>query len=82
VLWFFRKRLKVPGTLFALYLILNGMERFFVEKIRVNSKMNFLGMGIHITQAELISSCLFISGVVLWFYLRRKTPQTVESREL
>ena len=70
VLWSFRKRLKVPGTLFALYLILNGIERFFIEKIRVNTKIHFLGF--QFTQAELISSLLLISGLVLWFYLRKR----------
>jgi prolipoprotein diacylglyceryl transferase len=70
VLWAFRKQLKIPGTLFALYLILNGVERFFIEKIRVNTKMHVLGF--QFTQAELISSLLVISGVVLWIYLRKK----------
>jgi len=70
ILWSFRKRLKIPGTLFALYLILNGVERFFIEKIRVNTKMDVLGL--HFTQAELISTLLFISGIVLWFYLRKR----------
>ena len=70
ILWSFRKRLKIPGTLFALYLILNGIERFFIEKIRVNTKMHVLGF--QFTQAELISSLLLLSGLVLWFYLRKR----------
>ena len=70
ILWSFRKKLKIPGTLFALYLILNGLERFFIEKIRVNTKMHVLGF--QFTQAELISSLLLISGIVLWFYLRKR----------
>jgi prolipoprotein diacylglyceryl transferase len=70
ILWSFRKKLKIPGTLFALYLILNGVERFFIEKIRVNTKMHVLGF--QFTQAELISSLLLISGIVLWFYLRKR----------
>ncbi|MCR6720610.1 MAG: prolipoprotein diacylglyceryl transferase [Chitinophagaceae bacterium] len=32
LLWSVRKKLKVPGTLFALYLIVNGLERFLIEK--------------------------------------------------
>ena len=70
ILWSVRKKLKIPGTLFALYLILNGFERFFIEKIRVNTKMHVLGF--QFTQAELISSLLLISGIVLWFYLRKR----------
>jgi len=70
ILWSVRKKLKIPGTLFALYLILNGVERFFIEKIRVNTKMHVLGF--QFTQAELISSLLLISGIILWFYLRKR----------
>lgn len=70
VLWMLRKRLKVPGTLFAIYLMLNGMERFLIEKIRVNVPMNFLGF--HPTQAEIISSFLFLSGLALFIWLRKK----------
>jgi phosphatidylglycerol---prolipoprotein diacylglyceryl transferase len=70
IIWAFRKKLKIPGTLFALYLMLNGMERFFIEKIRVNTTMNFLGMKV--TQAEVISSILFLSGLVFWIVLWRR----------
>ena len=73
VLWYFRKRLTVPGTLFALYLILNGVERFFVEKIRVNSKYDIFGF--HPTQAELISSGLVLSGIAIWVSLTRRKGQ-------
>jgi prolipoprotein diacylglyceryltransferase len=69
VLFFLRKRLIVPGSLFAVYLILNGLERFFIEKIRVNTKYDIFGF--HPTQAELISAFLVISGVVLLVVLRR-----------
>ena len=70
VLWSLRKRLRIPGTLFALYLILNGIERFFIEKIRVNTEIHLLGLQFR--QVELISSLLLISGLVLWFYLRKR----------
>ena len=69
-LWLLRKRLKVPGTLFAVYLAVNGLERFFIEKIRVNNRMSFIGF--HPTQAEIISALLFISGVGLFVILRRR----------
>ena len=77
LLWSLRKKLKVPGTLFALYLIVNGLERFFIEKIRVNTKINVFGL--QFTQAELISSLLVISGIILWFYLRKKHTPVVTS---
>lgn len=49
-----RKRITIPGQMFAIYLIMNGLERFFVEKIRVNTKYDIFGF--HPTQAEIISS--------------------------
>jgi len=70
LLWSVRKKLKTPGTVFALYLMLNGLERFFIEKIRVNTKLDIFGF--HPTQAEVISTLLFIAGLVLWIFLKRK----------
>jgi len=65
-----RKRFKVPGTLFGLYLMLNGLERFFIEKIRVNTRLDFFGF--HPTQAELISTLLFLAGLAIWVVLTKK----------
>jgi prolipoprotein diacylglyceryl transferase len=70
ILWSVRKKLKVPGTLFALYLMLNGLERFFIEKIRVNTRLNIFGF--QPTQAEVISTLLFLSGLVIMIVLNRK----------
>lgn len=66
ILWKVRDRIKSPGTMFGIYLMLNGLERFFVELIRVNTKYNVAG--IQFTQAELISSILFLSGLALVSY--------------
>ncbi|HMU47453.1 MAG TPA: prolipoprotein diacylglyceryl transferase [Chitinophagaceae bacterium] len=73
ILWSLRKRLKVPGTLFAVYLMFNGIERFFIEKIRVNTRLNLFGF--HPTQAEVISTLLFITGLGLWIYLKKKSSR-------
>jgi prolipoprotein diacylglyceryltransferase len=50
--------------------MLNGMERFLIEKIRVNTRLDF-GF-IQPTQAEVISSLLFLTGLGLFLWLRRK----------
>jgi len=73
LLWFLRKRLKVPGTLFGIYLVVNGIERFFIEKIRVNSKYDIFGF--HPTQAEIISFLLVVAGATIYFKLKAKPPQ-------
>jgi prolipoprotein diacylglyceryltransferase len=65
LLWFLRKRIKIAGRLFAIYLIVNGLERFLIEKIRVNTKYNF--GSFHPTQAEIIAILLIIAGTVLYF---------------
>jgi prolipoprotein diacylglyceryltransferase len=73
VLWFLRKRIKYAGVLFGIYLMFSGTERFLIEKIRVNTIMDFMGM--HVTQAEIISTSLFILGCVLVvFGMVKKTP--------
>lgn len=66
ILWKIRDRIKSPGMMFGIYLMLNGLERFFIELIRVNTKYNVAG--IQFTQAELISSILFLSGLGLVLY--------------
>ncbi|MDA3943004.1 MAG: prolipoprotein diacylglyceryl transferase [Bacteroidetes bacterium] len=60
-----RKKLVIPGQLFAIYLIFNGIERGLIEQIRVNNLMHF--MGIEITQAQLISTILIVLGLALFF---------------
>ncbi len=67
ILWSIRKRLNVPGSLFTIYLMFNGAERFLIEKIRVNNVFDFLGM--RVTQAEIISTVLFIIGLILLILL-------------
>lgn len=62
ILWMIRKRVKIPGLLFAIYLIFNGFERFWIEKIRVNDKGDYLGFNL--TQAEFIAVILMILGVI------------------
>ena len=74
IIWSFRKKFKVPGTLFAFYLILNGVERFFIEKIRVNVTYDIFGF--HPTQAEIISSLLIIIGFFMYFFLKKKDKKS------
>ena len=69
-LWSMRKRWKVPGFLFGIYLMFNGVERFFIEKIRVNAEMEWLG--IMWTQAELISTLTFLGGLALTIWVSRR----------
>lgn len=67
VLWMSRKGFKVPLKLFGLYLTLNGLERFFIEKMKVNYKYDW-GF-LHPAQSEIISIILVVAGAaILLFY--------------
>lgn len=69
-LWSIRKKLNVPGLMTSIYLLLTGIERFFIEKIRVNNKYHIDGFGI--TQAEIISFIMILLGLAGIIYLSRK----------
>ncbi len=58
-LWSIRKKALVPGTIFFLYMVMNGIERWFIEKIRVNDVFMW-----GLTQAEVISIGFFSIGIV------------------
>ena len=72
VLWRLRDRF-TNGTLFALYLLLAGTERFLVEFIRRNSDV-----AVGLTFAQLFSLAMMIAGGVwlLLAYRRTLTPAT------
>ena len=67
ILWAMRKHIKVPGVLFFIYLAFNGVERFFIEKVRINNEI-LAGF----TQAEIISFCLVLTGIIGTTYLYKK----------
>ncbi len=65
LLWAIRKKVTIPGMLFCLYLILYGIERWAIEKIRVNDIFMW-----GLTQAEFISLVFVSIGIfglgILW----------------
>ncbi len=77
-LWSIRKRISTPGVMAAIYLILNGIERFFVEKIRINTRYNIFGF--HPTQAELIAGAMIIFGIILLIYFKRKKRVPISNK--
>jgi phosphatidylglycerol:prolipoprotein diacylglycerol transferase len=58
VLWQLRDRVR-PGVLFALYLVIAGLERFLIEFIRRNDEV-----ALGLTAAQLESLSLFVIGAV------------------
>lgn len=81
ILWNLRKRIAIPGFIFSLYLSLNGIERFLIEKIRINPNYD-LGI-IQATQAELIAVLMFVFGIVGMIYFSKHKekyiPETAKS---
>lgn len=76
VMWKIRKRIKIPGVLFFIYLVLQGIERFLIETIRVNPRYKFLGM--ELSQAQYISIAFVIIGILgIFFLYKMKTKTTV-----
>ncbi len=71
-LWSIRKKIHKAGLLFSIYLIANGAERFFIEKIRIDSEYHFFN--IHFKQATFIAIIIFISGLCLAGFSLRKKP--------
>ena len=70
VLWGLRKKISTPGIISGIYLIFTGVERFFIEKIRVNSTYSIFGL--HPTQAEIISILLILTGIIILLIRRRR----------
>lgn len=73
ILWSLRKRLKVPGLLFFVYLTLIAIERFTVEKIRVNVRHEGV---LGLTQAELISVILILVSIAGSFWAWKRYQNT------
>ncbi len=75
ILWSFRKRIQTTGLMFSIYLIMNGVERFFIEKIRVNA--TYHAFGLTFTQAEMLSLVMIILGVVgtIWSIISHRKKQ-------
>jgi prolipoprotein diacylglyceryltransferase len=69
LMWTMRRSIKTPLVMFGFYLFLNGAERFFIERIRVNIGYNYAGFIT--TQAELIAIILAIAGVVLMIVAKK-----------
>ena len=72
-LWTLRSRISRPGLLFAIFAILNGIERFTIEFIRVNPKYS-IGTW-ELSQAQIIAIGWIITGLItLSISRRRSTP--------
>ncbi len=66
LIWYRKKKKKIDGEVFFLYMILYGAGRFFIEGIRTDSLM--LG-ALRISQ---LLALLFVVAFLIAFYIRRR----------
>ena len=74
--WFDKKKRTAMGQTFSLYLILYSLERFFVEALRTDSLM--IGP---FKQAQVISVCAIIAGVILYRWSSKRFPLDHQKRQ-
>jgi len=76
ILWSIRKKITVPGVLFFVYMIFNGFERFWIEKVRINN--TFLTFGdMSMTQAEVIAVIMFFVGIAGVIFLLQRNKKKI-----
>ena len=79
ILWSLRKTIRIPGILFSLYMVLNGIERLLIEQIRINPDYYFLG--INATQAELIAVLMMLFGLIgIGYFANNKNKYLSDSQ--
>ena len=77
-LWKKREKIVTQGSLFFTYLIIAGMERFFIEFIRLNPKYIWIVTDvIGFSGAQVISLIMIIIGI----YMLTNHPQNSETKE-
>jgi prolipoprotein diacylglyceryl transferase len=72
VLWALRKSFPAAGMLFSLYLLLNGVARFLIEFVRVNTRYQVAGL--EMSQAQIIAVALIVVGGLGLYYFRYLHP--------
>ena len=76
VLWRLRKKTSTIGRTASLYLVLTGVERFFIEFIRINPRLFFGGLSL--TQAQLVSLVFISLGMVIYFIAPKLSCNKIE----
>ena len=68
ILWSIRKKITTPLIMFGIYLILNGLERFLIELVRVNKSYNVSTFSF--SQAQQIALMLILGGIGLIIFAK------------
>lgn len=78
LLWKLRTRGFKPGQLFAVFMIIYAIERFFIEFVRAKADRYWLGL----STSQFMSIGLIIAGIYLWHHQKTKPafPQRAAAR--
>ena len=71
ILWFLKAKKLSSGGLLAVFLFMYGIFRFFAEFFREPGQQLGFILG-PLTMGQLLSALMIISGIILFFYVRRK----------
>lgn len=66
ILWILRKRIQIPGLIFAIYLIIDGVQRFIGEFYRVEGYKTGI---LNISPSQHIAVISFFIGSILLIYV-------------
>ena len=80
LLWCFRKVIKLPGLVFCFYLLIMGIERFFMEKIKLNFKYDV--MGLKWSEAQIVSVLFVVLAIAIGVYLYLNKKKLIKNRLL
>jgi len=75
ILWLNRIRIKRPGLMFCLYLLVIGIERFCIEYLRLTFKYDVFGL--QLSQAQLISIFGVVLAAVIGLYVKDNKLQRI-----
>jgi phosphatidylglycerol---prolipoprotein diacylglyceryl transferase len=76
ILWYYRKKFKIDGKLFFLYLIMSGIARLLVEFIRLNPEVIF-----GLSEAQIISIVLITIGIYFYVYPPVKSNVNIQEKQ-
>lgn len=76
ILWFNRHRFKTGGLMFFTFILLNGIERFFMEFIKLNPR-HCIG-NLCLAQSQYIALVFILTGItgLTWLYFHKKPVQS------
>jgi prolipoprotein diacylglyceryl transferase len=71
IFWRIRKNVRPEGQFLMMYLVFAGLERFFIEFLRINPRIAY-----GLTEAQFVAIMMICAGMIGWRMLSRKPLHT------